>query len=167
MEYEQIEALCTNVLDTKTAFAVRFDTGAQVFIPSTVADRVGLVPGDVVLVTVVPNRMQPERTPWFAIRVDRTDVPKPEPQPEPELELRGALESQVVEFIAHQSLYATTAEIAEQVGIDTATASNTLNRLFRKGLVARAEVYSKPDQKRPSFCLWAKDTSRFVEEAEI
>lgn len=158
MEYEKVTAMCVTVLDTKTAFALREDTGAQVFIPSTVASRVGLCPGDMIVATVVPNLHQPDRTPWFAIHVAKGDAGEPRQV--------SLLDDSVADFIAGQDMYVTTAEVAAEFDTDTTTASNALNRIFRRGQIARAEVHSRPDQPRPSLYLWAKEVSRFVEGIE-
>jgi hypothetical protein len=162
---EQVKLFCTNVLSTHTAFAIRSDNGEQVFIPSYVAQAANLQPTDTVIAHVVPNTHHPEKTPWFAIRVDRevgvTLSSQPAPQPE------KTIDDRIAEYIDGQPLYATTAEVAEEFSIDTTLAGNALIRLFRQGRVVRAEVHSRPEQQRASFCLWAKDTARFVEGIEL
>jgi hypothetical protein len=156
---QEVKVFCTNVLDTHTAFAMRADTGEQVFIPSAVAHAANLKPAETVMATIVPNTHHPDKTPWFAIRVDRGE-PAPEPAPEPAVK---PLDERIADYVEAQPLYATTAEIAEEFDVDTTTAGNALNRLFRLGRIVRADVYSKPDQQRASFCLWAASASRFVE----
>jgi len=153
---EEIEVMCTTVLATNTAFAVRADTGEQVFVPSAVAHAAQLQVGDIVRATVVPNTHYPEKTPWFAIRVERD-------APVPALIAQDSLDQRIVEYLDVQPAYATTSEVAEEFNVDTTIAGNALNRVFRRGQAVRADVYSKPDQQRASFCLWAANTSRFVE----
>ena len=58
-QMHQVQARCTNVLDTKTAFLTRIDNGESIFVPSTVAFVSGLAPGDVVTAHIVPNTHQP------------------------------------------------------------------------------------------------------------
>jgi hypothetical protein len=60
--------------------------------------------------------------------------------------------------------YATTAEVAKEVGEDPTTTHNALLSLFGKGRVAKADVYARPDQGRASFCMWAKDVTHFLGE---
>jgi hypothetical protein len=153
---QEVKVLCTNVLGTNTAFALRADTGEQVFVPSAVAHAAQLQAGDTVRATVVPNTHYPDKTPWFAIRIER-EAPEPE-QAEPD-----NLDQRIAEYLDAQPAYATTSEVAEEFDVDTTAAGNALNRLFRQGRAARADVYSKPDQQRASFCLWAAHASRFVE----
>lgn len=153
---KDVKVLCTTVLDTRTAFALRDDTGEQVFIPSAVAHAAQLEPDETVWATVVPNIHYPEKTPWFAIRVDRRATSL-------DTAAQDNLDQKIAEYLDAQPAYATTAEVAEEFDISDAAASEALNRLFRMGSIVRADVYSKPDQHRVLFCLWAASASRFVE----
>lgn len=155
---ENVTVLCTNMLETNTAFGFRADTGEQVFIPANVAERACIKIGDTLNVTVIPNFKQPEKTPWFAIFVS------PAGEPSGDVPKAASVDDRISAAIStHEGAYHTTAEIAELVFVDTTTASNALNRLFKQGRVARADVYGKPDQQRPSFCLWAENTDRFID----
>lgn len=156
---QEVKVFCTNVLSTNTAFAMRQDTGDQVFIPSAVAHAARLKPTDVVIAHIVPNTHHPEKTPWFAVHISREGDSAPEPKATPE----KSLDDRIADYIEGQTLYATTSEVADEFSVDTTIAGNALNRLFRQGRVARAEVFSKPDQQRASFCLWAKDVNSFVD----
>jgi hypothetical protein len=156
---QEVKVFCTNVLSTNTAFAMRQDTGEQVFIPSAVAHAAQLKPTDTVTAHLVPNINHPEKTPWFAVHISRDGDSAPEPKGPPE----KSLDERIAEYIEGQTLYATTSEVADEFSVDTTIAGNALNRLFRQGKIARADVYSKPEQQRVSFCLWAKDAARFVE----
>lgn len=153
---EEVNIVCTNVLSTKTAFALRADTGEQVFIPSAVSHAANLQPSDTVRATVVPNTHYPDKTPWFAVRIERD-------APVPELSVQSSLDERITEYLDAQPAYATTSEVAEEFGVDTTIAGNALNRVFRRGRIARADVYSKPDQQRASFCMWAANANRFLE----
>jgi hypothetical protein len=161
---EQVKIFCTNVLSTQTAFGMRADNGEQVFIPSAVAHAAKLQPTETVTAHVVPNTHYPDKTPWFAIRIEREgDLVPTQPVAQPET----TIDDRIADYIAGEPLYATTAEVAEQFSIDTTLASRALNRLFKQGRVVMASVHSKPDQQRASFCLWAKDANRFVESVEL
>tara|TARA_R110000822_G_scaffold86011_2_gene200736 strand:+ start:2333 stop:2824 length:492 start_codon:yes stop_codon:yes gene_type:complete len=154
----QVQAQCTNMLDTKTAFLTRIDNGESIFVPSTVAFVSGLAPGDVVTAHIVPNTHQPGRTPWFAIRVDRC-------APETLLEI-GTTDSRVDMFLSETPAYATASEVADALGVATSAVNGALDRLFRDGRIARADVYSSPQQQQPLFCLWAKEAFRFIDEVD-
>ena len=156
---QEVKVFCTNVLSTNTAFAIRADNGEQVFIPSAVAHAARLKPTEEAIAHIVPNTHHPEKTPWFAIHIVRDDAVKPEPNLTPE----KSLDDRIADYIEGQTLYATTSEVADEFSVDTTIAGNALNRLFRQGRVARADVFSKPDQQRASFCLWAKDVNSFVD----
>ena len=158
MQSENITIFCTNMLDTGTAFALRGDTGEQVFIPASVSTRAGLSIGDTATATIIPNHQHGDRTPWFAIHIEPVGEPAEAPVTAP------TIDDRVAQAIAtHEGAYHTTAEIAELVFVDTTTASNALLRLFKQGRVARAEVHARADQQRPSFCLWAENTERFID----
>lgn len=55
-----------NVHDGAAAFAVSDHDGAQVYIPRSICTLTNPQIGDRFLATLVPNRMRPEQTPWFA-----------------------------------------------------------------------------------------------------
>jgi len=158
MQSENITIFCTNMLDTGTAFALRGDTGEQVFIPASVSTRAGLSIGDTATATIIPNHQHGDRTPWFAIHIEPVGEPTDAPAAAPTIDDRV-----VAAISTHEGAYHTTAEIAELVFVDTTTASNALLRLFKQGRVARAEVHARADQQRPSFCLWAENTDRFID----
>jgi hypothetical protein len=58
-------------LDNGPAFAVRQDNDQQVYIPRAQAEELELVEFDEVEAIVIPNTLQPEKTPWFALKVRR------------------------------------------------------------------------------------------------
>lgn len=156
MQSENITIFCTNMLDTGTAFALRSDTGEQVFIPASVSTRASLSIGDTATATIIPNHQHGDRTPWFAIYIDPVGAPAEAPVAE-------TIDDRISAAIStHAGAYHTTAEIAELVFVDSTTASNALLRLFKQGRVARAEVHARADQQRPSFCLWAENTDCFI-----
>jgi hypothetical protein len=149
---QQVKVFCTNVMNTHTAFAVRADNGDEVFIPSAVAHAVKLQPADTVIAHIVPNTRHPEKTPWFAISIER-DVEQ------------GAIDEKILAYLSGTA-YASTSEIAQEFSTDATTASNALNRLFRRGRLAKAEVYSRPGQERATTCLWATEAGRFTDYDE-
>ena len=72
MTQDAQEIIITNRLTTGTTFAARASDNTSVFVPGKVADACGLRPGDRVMAVLVPNTARPERTPWVAVRVDRS-----------------------------------------------------------------------------------------------
>lgn len=55
-----------NVLGDSAAFAVSDHDGGQVYIPRTICALTKPQIGDRLLATLVPNRLRPDQTPWFA-----------------------------------------------------------------------------------------------------
>lgn len=55
-----------NVLGDAAAFAVSDHDGEQVYIPRTICALTKPQIGDRFLATLVPNKLRPEQTPWFA-----------------------------------------------------------------------------------------------------
>lgn len=62
-------------LDNGPAFAVRQDNDQQVYIPKAQAEELNLVEFDEVEAIIVANTIQPDKTPWFAIKVRRLPGP--------------------------------------------------------------------------------------------
>ena len=159
MNGEYIQIICTNMLATKTAFGVRTDDGSQVFIPASISAAIDLRVSDMVMALLVPNHLAPEKTPWVAINIRPKE---PVATPEPKIEIVTP-DARVYAFV-EDSGYATTAEVSKEIGVAIGDTRTILNRLFRRGAVVRADVHSKPDQTRPSFCLWAINTAQFVSD---
>lgn len=151
-----------NVLPSGTAFGVN-SRGEGVFIPTSVANAAGVAIGDEVLAQLVPNARNPERTPHMAIFIAPKSAVPMQPPIQPEQPPQKKLTEKEVYGVVEDG-YMTTSEIADWLEVDVTTASNLLNELHKRGLLAKATVFSKPDQQRASFCLWAKDLSGFADE---
>jgi len=67
--------LITNVLNTKTAFA-QTENGQQVFIPSKTAQLYNVKVGEYVNAMLAHNTMNPNKTPWLAIKIERDEDQK-------------------------------------------------------------------------------------------
>tara|TARA_R110000868_G_scaffold384978_1_gene652682 strand:- start:950 stop:1450 length:501 start_codon:yes stop_codon:yes gene_type:complete len=160
MNGEYIQIICTNMLATKTSFGVRTDDGSQVFIPASISAAIDLRVGNIVMALLVPNHLAPEKTPWVAINI-RPKEPAPA-TPEPEIEIVTP-DARAYAFV-EESGYATTAEVSIGIGVAIGDTRTILNRLFRRGAVARADVHANSTQTRPSFCLWAINTAQFVSD---
>ena len=161
--------IITNVHERGFAFAVTSE-GEQVFVPPYAKDGLNAIAGDKFEAVLVPNTSDPSRqgTPWMAVRLisDQPDVAvdKPETAPAPEKALTVAdLDEQVFSIIKDE-YYVTATDIADHLGLDDQrTAGNSAQRLFNSGRIARAEVYNRVGQKRPSFVIYAENASNFVE----
>lgn len=159
-----IELTITNVHERNFAFGVS-DIGEQCFIPPHVLDGSGATRGSTVTAQVVtnPNEKQRENTRWCAIMLT-LHTEKDDVQPEPKERTRSMqeLDEEVLDYI-HYETYVSSGDIASELGVDTTTAGNSAYRLFNAGKIAKADVYAKVGQARPSFILWAKNAQTFVE----
>ena len=168
--------IITNHSPQGFAFAIN-DAGEHIFIPPYAIDGMTLERGKRYQGVLIQNHKpeQRERTPWMAVSVlplgtsvsvmplDASATPDPievaAPEPAASVEQRDAA---VYKAIC-DSQYMTSPEIAAQTGTDTLTAIKSANRLFAKGLVAKADVYSRAGQTRASFSLWAQNANSFTE----
>ena len=141
----------------------------QCFIPAPLAANHSLAAGDKINVIVSPNFADKcEGTPWQVIKfVPQDDIlasgQVTTGQSEDTLAMaRDALDAQVLEFILSCG-YATATEIATAVGADRQATSNSAQRHFNANKIARAAVYHRADQTRPSFVLYASEANNFLE----
>jgi hypothetical protein len=93
----------TNILNTKTAFAVTSGPRREsVFIPGRVAELCSLYVGQRVEAMLVPNTTQPEKTPWLAQYISQDTV------------LIGMLEQDIRDDLARGP--ATATQVARSIG---------------------------------------------------
>jgi predicted HTH transcriptional regulator len=59
--------------------------------------------------------------------------------------------------------YHTTAELADYFELDHKTAGNAAQRLFNSGKIAKADVFNRVGQQRPTIILWAAAAKTFIE----
>jgi translation initiation factor IF-1 len=158
---QEAQLYITRVLETGSGFGARTDDGSHAFIPAKLVMASKIVEGDIVEVKLIPNAHQNNRgnaAPWLAVYAAKpADESSPVSAPVETIDDRAL---GVLQDIG----YGTTAEIANDLGVDTVIASNALSRLFKTGRAAKAEVYARPDQDRASFCMWAKDVAHFLPE---
>lgn len=60
------EAYVVNVVENGPAFAVLIETNEEVYINKTLVDRHDLQDMDKINVLIVPNPLEPQKTPWLA-----------------------------------------------------------------------------------------------------
>ena len=156
--------IITNVHERGFAFAVTSE-GEQVFVPPYAKDGLNAIAGDKFEAVLVPNTSDPSRqgTPWMAVRL-MGDQPAVQPTTDPApVRSMAALDEEVFDIICSEA-YVTSTDIAERAGLDdTRTAGNSANRLFTAGRIAKADVYNRVGQQRPSFILYAEHAHNFVE----
>lgn len=145
---------CIEQLDGGTSFGIRQDTGESVFVPASIAKRTGLNVGDSATASLIVNVTHPEKTPWFAVFLDKTEV-----APEPVHTI--AHTEAVGRLLLESPGYFTTEEVAEECGISSALAFEELEQLFAKGRATRADVRTQ-GMNEPQFILWAGDSNNFV-----
>lgn len=154
--------LITNHHPDGFAFALN-EAGEQIFIPPYAIDVGPLERGKRYQAVLVENHKenQRERTPWMAV-----SVLAPEGQVKPDPIEVSANQVPTLDELVYKAIcdsdYLTTSELAEMVGTDTTSASNSANRLFAAGQIAKADVYNRSGQARSSFQLWAKSASKFT-----
>jgi hypothetical protein len=131
MELQPI--IVTHILPTTTAFgATRTSPPESVFIPGKLAHAAGLVVGQEVMVQLVPNTMQPDKTPWLAAYVEMSP-PKGEAAPK---EL-------VMELLREGAVWTST-DVATELGMTIQAASAALAEAFNSGLCAMFELRKSP-----------------------
>jgi hypothetical protein len=150
-----------------SAFGVNAQ-GEQVFINARIVEKCRLEEGMEVVARVLPNYEDKRNSiPWRAMRVDQDPVdgepvaPAPVPAVAPQ-DLPANNDERVYNYIDDGG-YCTTADISEALEMDSRTVNNSCNRLFNGGRIAKAEVFSGPNQTRASFLLWARSAKHFVE----
>ena len=161
--------LITNYHPAGFAFALT-EENEQVFIPPYATDGAQLERGKHYQAVLIPNHKEQERdrTPYMAVSVLATEhTVKSDDQPAtsatPATYANQDDRDELIYKLICGNTYVTTAEIAEGSELDTKTAGNSANRLFNAGRIAKAEVYNRVGQLRPSFVLWAENANEFVE----
>ena len=190
MELQKIHGLITNITQHYSAFAVDAE-GQNTFITNNLARFLQLTVGDQVLMDVVPNHPDKAQTiPYRAVGCVKLkeSLPEenPEDEPEPEQD-NGVLEQllkewtelkqspkeimgTVTKILSDADTYLINAEVIAayreeqpyQTDVSDIDINNACHRLFKQSKIAKAEVWSKPDQSKCSFNLWAFDASRFT-----
>lgn len=160
--------LITNYHPDGFAFALT-EAGEQIFIPPYATD-VPLERGKHYQAVLIQNHKPQERdrTPYMAVSVIVTEhTVKSDDQPATSATSATYANQderdEVVYGLICGNTYMTTREIAEYSELDVKTASNSANRLFNAGRIARADVYNRVGQSRPSFVLWAENANEFEE----
>lgn len=151
---------CIEQIEGGTSFGIREDTGESVFIPASIAKRIGLGVGDSGIASLIPNAAHSEKTPWYAVFMTKDeDQVEPEPETEDELLVR------VERLLLRTRGYFTTEEVAAECDVDTVDAQKKLDHLFTGGHITRAVVQRVPGGD-VELTLWAMNVYDFLAEDE-
>ena len=162
--------IITNAHAHGFAFACDTETQGQVFIPVHIAEGFDLAPGDEVEAVLVPNYQDKsdKGTPWQAVKLQRDSVSevceKVSPDKTQTLNQEN-LDADIEGFIQRVGGYHTTAELADYFDVNHKTAGNAAQRLFNAGKIAKADVFNRVGQQRPTIILWAASAKTFIEVA--
>ena len=160
-----------NLFFTTTATASGFavscatDTPGQVVILCPIADGFDLAPGDEINAVLVPNYQDKsdKGTPWQAVKLQRDNEVCEKAIIDNSQTLNNeALDAEMFTYILAGG-YHTTAELADYFELDHKTAGNAAQRLFNSGKIAKADVFNRVGQKRPTIILWAAAAKTFIE----
>ena len=155
------EIMITNMHPRGFAFGVTSE-GGQIFIPPHVAKEHDVEAGDKIeaLLSINPESSEHHRTPWLAIRLYPDGAGSAAPADDSD---KCANDEEVYALICGGS-YSSTDELAAQTNLEAGEVAEIAARLFNSGRIARALVYDRTRQPRPSFTLWAEKASSFLEE---
>jgi len=155
----------TNRLPSDTAFAIRQDdrSFAQVFLPSHLVRNGSLQVGSTYDVILTENdEALRDRTPWRVTQLRaEPSVDDIEPSPSPAPAASRDIDAEILALL-DEAVYMTTGEITAHIGVGGTKVRDRLLALFNASMIARADVYEKPNLKRASFCLWAADADAFM-----
>jgi antitoxin component of MazEF toxin-antitoxin module len=123
------EIVITNKLPSGTTFAATLTNNSQaVFVPSRVASACGLEVGQKVQALLVPNTLQPDKTPWMAARIEVA------------LTSNVRLQDRVLEALA--SGMATAEELAEELDMPRGELEQVAEWMTSVGIIAATRFYA-------------------------
>ena len=164
--------IITNAHAHGFAFACDTETQGQVFIPVHIAEGFDLAPGDEIEAVLVPNYQDKsdKGTPWQAVKLQRDSISDQHDNEVCEKSIidksqtlnNEALDAEMLSYILLAGYY-TTAELADYFEIDHKTAGNAAQRLFNAGKIAKADVFNRVGQQRPTIILWSAAAKTFIE----
>ena len=164
--------IITNAHAHGFAFACDTETQGQVFIPVHIAEGFDLAPGDEIDAVLVPNYQDKsdKGTPWQAVKLQRDSISDRHDNEVCEKSIIDKSQTLNNEWLDAEMLsyillagYHTTAELADYFEIDHKTAGNAAQRLFNAGKIAKADVFNRVGQQRPTIILWAASAKTFIE----
>lgn len=130
MHFQDI--IVTNVLDSGISFGATICSRPEsIFIPKGVSRATSVVVGQRVRAVLVPNTLQPDRTPWLAVRVDTNCTN----------------ENNVIDLISRGGEW-TASDVASSLSIDRSGCAVTLENIYLSGRCSKYQLWRGGD--RPS-----------------
>ena len=68
-----VDAIVTQITENGDGFAIREDNDELIYISKATTHRMNLEIADEIIAIIVENKVRPDATPWFAIRVREHD----------------------------------------------------------------------------------------------
>ena len=167
-EIEITTVFLDQITHTGSAFAARTDNGEVVFINSRIVSAVKLRENDTLRATIIPNYEDKRHSvQWRAIRVTIVEGEQPQdvvvapvtPQPEPQPQAETLTEKVYNVLDTHGPLR--TATIARLLDLAPSEVGALCRGMYAEGQIAMAEVYSSPENSRPSHKVWAVSINDF------
>jgi hypothetical protein len=155
---QEVRIFCSRILSGSmgAGFANRIDDGHGVYIPASVVGSSGIKEHSIATAKIIPNTHSNNKdTPWVAVYVDKSGKEDLTFADDP------VLEAGVISVVSGSG-YATTDEISGEVNATPQRTQAALLSLFRKGQMAKADVYGKAGLEEPSFTLWALSADEFT-----
>jgi DNA-binding transcriptional ArsR family regulator len=136
--------IITNILPTGTTFAATQTSPSRaVFVPAHLAEPAGVVVGEEVRATLVPNTMHPERTPWLAIKLETLAPLAPAP-----VSNKPSTEGRVLGILREGGEW-TVGDMATHLGVDPSEVSEALEALYNKDLCSKYQLWRKRSDAEP------------------
>jgi hypothetical protein len=135
----------THILPTGTAFgATTSKPPESVFIPGKVAREADVVVGQQVEAILVPNTMQPDRTPWLAAQINILP-----PMTRPQVSTLPSVADRVLETLKEGGEW-TDFEMSDILGVDPREVTEALETIYNKDLCAKYQLWRKRSDAEPS-----------------
>lgn len=160
----ETKILITNLTMNGDGFGVVPETGESVYIPPGVAKASAIVTGEYRDAKLVPNTpARAAQTPLMGVFI------KPAPAVVYAEDDSGtaALEDSIIDLFDEAEddglypLVMTTTVVAEALKTTAVAVRPVLDRLFRQGDLARADVFTSSSPHRAAMVLWARDSADF------
>lgn len=170
---EQKQFFIQTITQGASGFGVTVPDGLVVYIPRSIVAVCRLQEGDTVTGDVIPNTFRPDHCPLMAVQIQRPERPEqaeqlPSVEDEGSDMARDDAARAALELVNEDDDPWTLSEIMDELfGPDTwsrathhhymVAISNKLNLAHKRGEIARAEVWQRGDQQKPSRVVWARN----------
>ena len=129
----------THILPTKSAFAATVERPSQgVFIPGRLSADNNIVVGQEISALLVPNTMQPDRTPWLAVKLRSLD----ERSSADTAKSHTSVDADIMALLSEGGVW-TAEDVATEKSIPEAVAKPILERFYAESKCARFTLNEK------------------------